>query len=137
MNYVKTNVPLRVGENYAYLPTTADQVILSDGTRLEQGGKLPYRYEKIEFNINLTVGSWTGEAAPYVQVVQVEGISVSDDLKADVDMSNVTVDTFANLNASWSCVGRLVAGDGIVTAYCYENLPIVDVPLRLSGFREV
>lgn len=135
--YEKTSVPLRVGNIYAYLPTTADQVILSDGTRLEQNGKLPYRYEKVEFNINLAVGGWTGETAPYVQVIQVEGVSSSDDLKADVDMSNVNVDTFSDLNSSWACVGRLVAGDGIVTAYCYEDFPITDVPVRLSGFREV
>ena len=40
MAYIKPQYPLKNGENYIYPPTTADQVILSDGTRLEKNGQI-------------------------------------------------------------------------------------------------
>jgi hypothetical protein len=38
MAYTKPQYPLKSGDNYIYPPTTADQVILSDGSRLEKDG---------------------------------------------------------------------------------------------------
>lgn len=38
MAYKKPQYPLKNGDNYIYPPTTADQVILSDGSRLEKNG---------------------------------------------------------------------------------------------------
>lgn len=40
MATVKTQTPLMLGENYIYPLTTADQVILADGTRLMKNGKI-------------------------------------------------------------------------------------------------
>lgn len=40
MAYIKPNYPLKNGDNYLYPVTTADQVILSDGSRLEKDGKV-------------------------------------------------------------------------------------------------
>ena len=38
--YTKPQTPLNIGEKYIYPLTTADQIILSDGTRLEKNGVL-------------------------------------------------------------------------------------------------
>ena len=38
MAYTKPQFPLKNGDNYIYPPTTGDQVILSDGSRLEKDG---------------------------------------------------------------------------------------------------
>ena len=40
MAYLKPQAPLMNGEDYVYPLTTADQVILSDGTRLEKNGEI-------------------------------------------------------------------------------------------------
>lgn len=136
MNYVKTNVPLRVGDKYAYLPTTADQVILSDGTRLEQGGKLPWRYYPVEFSVTFTAGGWS-EEKPHVQTVTVEGVRVSDKLTADVDLTGANETTYVNVVGAYGCISRLSFGDGVITGYCYMDTPTLDVTVRLWGIREV
>ena len=38
MAYLKPQYPLKNGDNYIYPPTTGDQVLLSNGKRLEQNG---------------------------------------------------------------------------------------------------
>ena len=136
MGYVKSNTPVKVGENFVYLPTTADQVILSDGTRLEQGGKLPWVLRKISFDTVFASNGWSN-TTPYIQTVVVSDVKVSDDLRADLDLSGATVNTFADLNAGWCLIDRLVCGDGQITAYCYTEKPTVDVPIHFSGIREV
>ena len=40
MAYTKPQFPLKNGDNYIYPQTTGDQVILSDGSRLEKNGKV-------------------------------------------------------------------------------------------------
>lgn len=40
MAILKPQTPLRNGEDFIYPVTTADQIILSDGTRLEKNGQL-------------------------------------------------------------------------------------------------
>lgn len=40
MVYLKPQYPLKNKDNYIYPPTTGDQVILSDGTRLEKNGQI-------------------------------------------------------------------------------------------------
>lgn len=136
MDYTKSNSPLRLGDTFVYLPTTADQIILSDGTRLEQGGKLPWVLRKVSFDAVFESDGWSS-TAPYIQTVIVNDVKVSDDLRADLDLSKATVDTFTDLNASWCLIDRLVCGDGQITAYCYTGKPTVNVPIHFSGIREV
>ena len=40
MAYIKPQYPLKNGNNYLYPQTTADQILLSDGTRLEKNGQI-------------------------------------------------------------------------------------------------
>ena len=137
MAYKKSQTPPRVGDDYIYMPTTADQVILSDGTRLEQGGKLPWVYKRVAFSVTFPADGWSTDSAPYTQTIAVEGVRVSDDLKADVDMSKVTVDTFKEMERSWCSVDRLVAQDGAIVAYCFRDYPSTDLTINFSGLREV
>ena len=137
MAYKKSQTPPRVGEDYIYMPTTADQIILSDGTRLEQGGKLPWKLKRVAFSVTFPASGWSTGAAPYTQTIAVKDANVTDDLKADVDFSDVTVDEFFNRNAGWHLINRIVVSNGTITAYCYSEAPVVDIPVRFSGFREV
>ena len=61
MAYIKPNYPLKNGDNYVYPPTTADQVLLSDGSRLEQNGIVVAGKLSNERAISLT-GDVTGTA---------------------------------------------------------------------------
>lgn len=54
--YLKPQAPLMRGEDYVYPPTTADQVILSDGTRLEKNGKVMADHA-VEANNSLNLGN--------------------------------------------------------------------------------
>ena len=73
MDIIKTQSPLTLGEKGVYPLTTADQIILSDGTRLEKNGKI---------DANTLNGI---EVSDFVTKDQVKvytaghGISVSDD----------------------------------------------------------
>lgn len=59
MAYMKPQYPLKNGDNYIYPITTGDQVILSDGSRLEQNGAVVAGKFKNERSISLT-GDVTG-----------------------------------------------------------------------------
>lgn len=138
MAYKKSQTPPKVGDDYIYVPTTADQVILSDGTRLEKGGKLPWNLERVAFSITLAADGWVGDGAPYTQTIVCDNVKIGDDLEADIDMSGAMPDTYATMNQGWNFIGRLYAGDGFITAYCYgAHIPQLDLKINIHGIREV
>lgn len=62
MAYKKPQYPLKNGDNYIYPQTTADQVILSDGSRLEKNGVVEAGKLSDKRTITLT-GKVTGSVA--------------------------------------------------------------------------
>lgn len=78
------------------------------------------------YTVALPASGWSGEA-PFTQTATVEGIAETDMPIVDVDMSSATADTAAGILEAWFCVGRIVTGDGTITAYCYEAAPTVDL----------
>ena len=56
MAYKKPQYPLKNGDNYIYPPTTGDQVILSDGSRLEKNGEIIADRLKNKINVNQIEG---------------------------------------------------------------------------------
>ena len=82
----------------------------------------------------LTAAGWSA-TAPYTQTVAVAGVLAADNPIVDLNMSGATVDTASALQENWACVGRLAAGAGTLTAYCYEEKPEVDLPMTIKAVR--
>ena len=81
----------------------------------------------------LMASEWT-EDAPYTQEFNVSGIMEKDEPFVDVDLSEVE-DVLSAIEA-WGMVGRCVASaDNMVTAYCYQEKPAVDIPLKFKVVR--
>lgn len=71
MDIIKTQSPLTLGEKGVYPLTTADQIILSNGTRLEKNGK-------IDVGDIIEIGNLVTKDQVKVYTAG-HGISVSDD----------------------------------------------------------
>lgn len=86
------------------------------------------------YNVAFPATGWSS-SAPYTQAVSVSGVQASDNPFVDVDMSAATTDTAADLLEGWACIGRIVAGAGTLTAYCYDEAPAVDLNVMVKVVR--
>lgn len=161
MAYKKPQNPLTNNGFGIYPLTTADQIILSDGSRLEKDGMIHATHaasadtatnsEKLggivasnyklktdasvyKYAITLSASEWSS-SAPYTQTVTVTGILATDMPIVDLNMSNATVDTAADIQKGWACIGRIVTAENTITVYCYENIPEVALPLNILVVR--
>lgn len=83
----------------------------------------------------LTASGWSA-SAPYTQTAAAAGVLGTDDPFVDVDMSGASGSSQgAALTEAWGFVGRVTAGDGQITAYCYEEKPAVNLPVILKVVR--
>ena len=114
----------------------ANQIIFSDGTKLESDGEIPWQFDKINFTITFSGSGWNTSALPYTQTIAIENAKNSDNLKADVDLSSATAVTFSDLTTAWHMIDRIVVNDGSITAYCYNTAPNIDVSVHFAGLRE-
>ena len=81
----------------------------------------------------LLANEWS-EEAPFVQEISVDGIMEEDEPFVDIDLSEV--DDVLSVIEAWGMVGRCTASaDNIITAYCYQEKPSVDIPLKFKVVR--
>lgn len=82
------------------------------------------------------LGAGWSAGVPHTQTVAVEGMLATDNPFVDVDMSGATTGAAGTaLSDAWTLVGRVEAGAGSITAYCYDDAPAVDIPLILKVVR--
>lgn len=98
------------------------------------GGESDFFAQK-PFNVytELLASDWAGEG-PYTQTVIAEGILATDEPIADVMLSSIVDDALPQEDA-WSCVSKIITGDGSVTAICFESRPEVNITARLKVVR--
>ena len=82
----------------------------------------------------LLASNWS-EEAPYTQNVDIDGILASDNPFVDLNMEDVTVDNIEDYQDAWQCVSRILAEDGFITAYCYTDMPEVDMKIIMKVVR--
>lgn len=81
----------------------------------------------------LLAENWS-DGEPYVQEIVVDGVLATDEPFVDLDLSDVA-DALAAIEA-YGLVGRYTANaDNRITAYCYQDLPQVDIPLKFKVVR--
>lgn len=83
----------------------------------------------------LSSAGWSA-AAPYSQTVSVAGLLATDDPLVDVSLNGAdTAQAGKARTDAWTFVGRVETGNGTLTAYCYEEKPMVDLPVIIKVVR--
>ena len=73
---------------------------------------------------------------PHMQTVPVMGILKTDNPFVDIDMSFVvTGEDGIELTEQWNFIGRISTNNDSVTAYCYLDVPSVDINIILKVVR--
>ena len=125
MAFLKPQSPLTKGNDYFYPLTTADQVIMQGGYRLDQ---IVGAVEKS--TITLYANGWSAEA-PYSQSIVVEGLDDNlnmkmlphfpEDFEGKQAMKEETAKiSFASRNGS------------ILTFECWDEVPTIDIPVDIE-----
>lgn len=89
----------------------------------------------------LTASGWTGETAPYIQTVAIEGITADTNGYAGIPDTATDEQFLASTTAILRLAGQ---GDGTITVKAYGTKPAVDIPIAvvvndadISNFMEV
>lgn len=85
---------------------------------------------KIDKTCTFLTTGW-GNTVPYTQTVVVEGITESLNPRIDIIISDNVV-TGKKEEIAFSYVTKVTTGDGILTAYCYETKPDVDLNIMIE-----
>lgn len=87
-----------------------------------------------ELRAVLIASGWTGDAAPYTQTVQVEGITV-DDSPDYWPVYSGTNDEMIAQKEAYAVIDRLTTADGSITVICFEEKPEVDITIGMEVHR--
>lgn len=108
------------------------------GDPVEAGDAVNKKYvddkKKIFPPVVLTANGWAGDAAPYTQTVQVEGITVNDDPDYWLVYSGTNDEMIAQKEA-FAVIDRLTTADGSITVTCFEDMPEVDITIGMEVHR--
>ena len=83
------------------------------------------------FTGTLSADGWS-DTAPYVQAVAVDSITADMSPIVDIVLSD-DIDTAKSEQAAWGYITKAVAGDGIITFFCYENKPEVVINFKVKA----
>ena len=75
-------------------------------------------------------------SAPYTQTISVDGVLETDNPRVEAYpyASDNNISALGRYEA-WACVHRIVAGNGTLTAYCYEEKPTSSIPIIVEIVR--
>ena len=93
-------------------------------------GTITVQTTKIDKTCTFTADGWS-DVIPYTQTVAVEGITESLNPRIDIIISDNVV-TGKKEEMAFSYVTKVTTGDGILTAYCYETKPDVDLNIMIE-----
>ena len=85
---------------------------------------------KVDKTCTFLATGWSS-TVPYTQTVAVEGIAESLNPRIDIIVSDNVV-TGKKEEIAFSYVTKVTTGDGILTAYCYETKPDVDLNIMIE-----
>lgn len=125
MSYLKPQTPIQLEDNYIYPLTTADQVILGNGNRLNSLFK-----KTIQENITLLASGWS-KSAPYTQTIILT--ESTDDYKVDANVIYGGDELDIALNKAAGCITYIKKNHKKITFYCLKNKPEIDIPIEITG----
>lgn len=84
-------------------------------------------------NATFPSSGWTGNSAPFQNVVAVSGITSTDTPIIALNLANnTTAANAASAHQAWSFINAIVSGNGTITAYAYKK-PTVNLPIIIKG----
>ena len=86
------------------------------------------------FTVTIPAAGWTGEAAPYTNVVTVNGLLAADTPIADMIPSE-TYETAETEIEAYASIYKMVTADNQLTAYATEK-PTVDISIQIKAVRK-
>ena len=93
-------------------------------------GTITVQTTKIDKTCTFLTTDWSN-TVPYTQTVVVEGITESLNPRIDIIISDNVV-AGKKEEIAFSYVTKVTTGDGILTAYCYETKPDVDLNIMIE-----
>jgi hypothetical protein len=96
--------------------------------------KLNDKANTTTYTARILAKGFEGTVAPFTQVINVEGITANDNPIVGVIESDSLI-TALEQKDSWGSINRIKCDDGFITAYCYEDLPSVDLDIQLKVIR--
>ncbi len=114
-------------------PKTMADMVYMDETQSQSVKDAILYHTPIHLTAALPSGSWS-QSAPYTQTVQVAGLMATDIPLADVVLSSDATIAIQQLQ-DYALIGRINAGEGQLTAYCYRAKPDVALTLLLKVVR--
>lgn len=127
--YLKPQSPLYHKEKdaYFYPLTTADQIIMEDGNRLNTVFKSTVRK-----SVTLLADNWSADA-PYTQIITVTDVNF-DDLNVDIHVTYTgNKESDLELNKGYSCVSYVKKDGNSITFSCLKDKPTIDMPVEIVG----
>lgn len=95
---------------------------------------LAKRTETVTFNAVINASEWSAGNAPYINVINVPGVKVSDNPHATPIYSSDPVTAIVQEDA-WNMISNGDAMDGGIKFVCFETYPTVDIPIQIECFR--
>lgn len=115
-----------IAVNNGYTGTEKEWLASLKGT----DGTITVQTTKIDKTCTFLATGWSS-TVPYTQTVAVEGITESLNPRIDIIVSDNVV-TGKKEEIAFSYVTKVTTGDGILTAYCYETKPDVDLNIMIE-----
>lgn len=135
---LKPQAPLMRGSDYVLPLTSADQVMLANGTRLEKDGKIVADYVSGisgEFlTLPVLAANWIQqEDGRWTNAVEVAGVTTDTRARyADIDLSSVTSETFADLEKAWLSISIVETVENGIQLTSFSKAPAVDFSMNVE-----
>lgn len=83
------------------------------------------------YYVDMSTSGWGG-SVPYTKTVSVSGILPTDHLFWDVALNETdSAATVADAIKSYNLIDKAVAGNNVVTLYCWSGTPLVPITLKV------
>lgn len=82
----------------------------------------------------LTASGWSS-STPHTQTISVSGITTSSKVVIDVNLSGQSSNSISSILKDWSNVNDIQTGSGTLTAYCYGDVPTVNLPINIIDIK--
>lgn len=86
------------------------------------------------FKATILASAFEGTTSPYTQKITVEGILETDNPVVGVVFDDNTSLALKQRDA-WGSVHRITCMDDEITVYCFEDKPLIDIPIQLKVIR--
>lgn len=85
----------------------------------------------VTYTGTLSVNGWVGDSAPYIQDVEISGIT--PDLSPFIDLIvSDDITTSDEEITQWSCVTKATTGDNIITFRCNKTKPTIELNFKVK-----